>query len=603
MEKGNIPRQEIENEVIRLRKELEILKSEKANYDSRPEQLDHPETSKGNIVFEDLFDLEAIQQIQDEFSSATGVASIITYPDGRPITRPSNFTRFCNEIVRQTEKGCRNCYKSDAELGAVNRGGPIIRQCLSGGLWDSGTSIVVEGNHIANWLVGQVRNDTQSEEKIRKYARLIEADEEEMISAFREVPAMSQERFIQVARLLYSLAKQFSVLASHNLQQAKFIRDHSLIEAALKAEQLFTEKILDSLPGIFYLYSYPELKLIRWNKNHENLLGYKEGEIEGRFIYEWFPESDKRAVEKAVVQAMIDGVNVIESTLLSRSGNFVPFLLTGVRFENNGEKFLMGIGIDITNKKKADDELIRARNKAEESDKLKSAFLANMSHEIRTPMNGILGFANLLKQPDLSEETQQKFIKIIEKSGERMLNIINDLIDISKIESGQMEVTLSETNLHETLDFLYSFFKTDAGKKGIDLSFYSPLKQDEATIITDSGKLYAILTNLIKNAIKFTLKGTVDFGYEIKGEFIEFYVKDTGIGIPKDKQRKVLERFIQADFKLSSGYEGAGLGLSISRAYIEMLGGKLTLESEPGVGSQFYFTIPRSNTSRLNLPA
>ncbi|MGF1586621.1 MAG: PocR ligand-binding domain-containing protein [Bacteroidales bacterium] len=598
MLKGNKTKRELENEVSRLQKELEILKSENEISNTRLEILDQPATLQEGIVFEDLFDIKVIQQIQDEFSSATGVASIITYPDGRPITRPSNFTRFCNEIVRKTEKGCHNCYKSDAELGAVNEGGPIIRQCLSGGLWDSGTSISVEGHHIANWLVGQVRNETQSEDKIREYARIIEADEEDMITAFREVPAMSQDRFNQVARLLYSLAKHFSVLASHNLQQARFIKDHSIIEAALKTEQLFTEKILDSLPGIFYLYSYPELRLVRWNKNHEKLLGYEEGEIEGRFILEWFLESDRPEVEKAVEHVMITGANVIESSLLSKNGQYVPYLMTGVRFENKGKKFLMGIGIDITNKKKADEELLRAKDKAEESDKLKSAFLANMSHEIRTPMNGILGFAQLLKEPELSSETQQEFIEIIEKSGSRMLDIINDLIDISKIEAGQMEVTLSETNLYETLDFLYSFFKADASKKGIDLSFYSPLNQNEAAIITDSGKLYAILTNLIKNAIKFTNKGNVNFGYEMMREFAEFYVADSGIGIPEDKQKTVLERFVQADIKLSSGYEGAGLGLSISRAYIEMLGGKLRLESEPGVGSKFYFTIPVSNASQ-----
>lgn len=597
MAKGNKTKRELENEVSRLQKELYILKSENEISNTRLEILDQPATLQGDIVFEDLFELKAIQQIQDEFSSATGVASIITYPDGRPITRPSNFTRFCNEVVRQTEKGHHNCCKSDAELGAINERGPIIRQCLSGGLWSSGTSIVVEGHHIANWLVGQVRNETQSEERIREYARIIEADEEEMITAFREVPAMSQDRFNQVARLSYSLAKQFSVLASHNMQQARFIKDHSIIEAALKTEQLFTEKILDSLPGIFYLYSYPELKLIRWNKNHEKLLGYEEGEIAGRFIWEWFLEPDRPEVEKAIEQVMKTGASVIESSLLSKSGQYVPYLTTGVRFENKGKKFLIGIGIDITNKRKADEELIRAKNKAEESDKLKSAFLANMSHEIRTPMNGILGFAQLLKEPELSTKTQQEFIEIIEKSGSRMLNIINDLIDISKIEAGQMEVTLSKTNLYETLDFLISFFKADASKKSIDLSFYSPLKHDEAIIITDSGKLYAILINLIKNAIKFTFKGNVNFGYEIKGEFIEFYVKDSGIGIPKEKQKTVLERFIQADTKLSSGYEGAGLGLSISRAYIEMLGGKLRLESEPGTGSQFYFTIPKDNTA------
>ncbi len=247
---------------------------------------------------------------------------------------------------------------------------------------------------------------------------------------------------------------------------------------------------------------------------------------------------------------------------------------------------------NVTSRIKAEEELIVQKERAEESDRLKSAFLANMSHEIRTPMNGILGFAELLKNPQLSGDEQQVFISVIEKSGERMLNIINDLINISKVESGQMEVSMLETNINEQLDFLYNFFKLEALQKGIELIQKSPLPSNKAIIYTDREKLYAILTNLIKNAIKFTKDGFVEFGYVLKENMLEFYVKDSGIGISKEKQNSVFERFIQADVSLSRGYEGAGLGLSISKAYVELLGGSIWLESEEGNGSKFYFTFP-----------
>ena len=245
-------------------------------------------------------------------------------------------------------------------------------------------------------------------------------------------------------------------------------------------------------------------------------------------------------------------------------------------------------------------ELIIAKEHAEESDRLKSSFLANMSHEIRTPMNGILGFTDLLKEPDLTSEEKERYIEIIDKSGVRMLNIINDLIDISKIEAGQMEVFISETNISEQCKYLYTFFKPEVEAKGMQFYLKNSLSEKEVIINTDKEKLYAILTNLIKNAIKYSKKGYIEFGYERKDKYLEFFIKDTGIGIVKEKQKAVFERFIQADLTLSKKFEGAGLGLSITKAYVEMLGGKIWVESEEGKGSQFYFTIPYNPPDVLN---
>jgi len=252
----------------------------------------------------------------------------------------------------------------------------------------------------------------------------------------------------------------------------------------------------------------------------------------------------------------------------------------------------VGIASDITEKKQTLHELIQAKERAEESDRLKSAFLANMSHEIRTPMNGILGFTSLLNEPDLSSKEQQRYIKIIEKSGERMLNIINDIVDISKIEAGLMNVNSKKTDINEKIEFIYTFFKPQVEEKGMQLRFKNTLSAKDATIITDNEKVYSILTNLVKNAIKYSKSGTIEFGYIKRDETLEFYVKDTGIGISKDRQAAIFERFIQADIADIMARQGAGLGLSISKAYVEMLGGKIWVESEEGIGSTFYFTLP-----------
>jgi PAS domain S-box-containing protein len=267
--------------------------------------------------------------------------------------------------------------------------------------------------------------------------------------------------------------------------------------------------------------------------------------------------------------------------------------VSGIKDENNKVVKAIGIVIDITERKKAIEELIIEKEHAEQSDRLKSAFLANMSHEIRTPMNGILGFTELLKDPKLGEAEQKQYIEIIERSGDRMLNIINDLINISKVESGQMEISIGETNINSQLDYLYTFFKPEATKKGLHLEVKNQLNLKDSIIKTDREKIYAILTNLVKNAIKFTNAGSIEFGYIVKGKFMEFYIKDTGKGIPKNKKELVFERFRQAHESNAVGNnEGSGLGLTISKAYVEMLGGKIWLESEEGKGSTFYFTIP-----------
>jgi signal transduction histidine kinase/CheY-like chemotaxis protein len=248
--------------------------------------------------------------------------------------------------------------------------------------------------------------------------------------------------------------------------------------------------------------------------------------------------------------------------------------------------------LDITLLKITEFELIKAKAKAEENDLLKSAFLANMSHEIRTPLNGILGFADLLKLPMLKDEKREKYIDIIEKSGRHLLTLINDIISISKVESGQMEIFISETNINDQIDYVYTFFKPEVEKKGVRLFYKNGLPNEEAAVHTDPDKIVAVLINLVKNAIKFTEEGSIEFGYVKKGAFLEFFVKDTGHGIRNEQKEIIFERFRKINTKPMRNFEGAGLGLSISKAYVELLGGQIWVESEFETGSVFYFTIP-----------
>ncbi len=310
-----------------------------------------------------------------------------------------------------------------------------------------------------------------------------------------------------------------------------------------------------------------------------------------RFVH---PE-DRSKVEDAFALSFNNhSINTIEHRILTPQGKikFVEEYWQIISDDTEKPIRAMGSCQDVTARKLAEQELVKAKEHAEESDRLKSAFLANMSHEIRTPMNGILGFAELLKEPDLTGEDQKKYICIIEKSGIRMLNIINDIISISKVESGQMTVSVAETNINEQLEFIYNFFRPEVEQKGLRIFLRNKLSVNEAIVNTDREKVYAILTNLTKNAIKFTDHGSIELGCVKKGSSLEFSVKDTGMGIPENKKSSIFERFIQGSELPTRNYEGAGLGLSISKAYAEILGGKIWVESAEGSGSVFYFTIP-----------
>ena len=369
--------------------------------------------------------------------------------------------------------------------------------------------------------------------------------------------------------------------------------------ALQESEERFRLLFENSMDAV--LLTIPDGTILKANAVACRIFGKSEEEIKRGGRNGIIDISDPR-MEIALKEREEKGAFTGELRGLRQDGTTFPIEVSSALFQDSkGITKSSMIIKDITERKKFEEEIIKAKLKAEESDRLKSAFLANMSHEIRTPMNGILGFAELLKEPKLTGEEQQEYISIIQKSGERMLGIINDIISISKVEAGQMQVFISETNVNEILDYIYTFFKPEAEQKGLAFSYSNQLTKKEAVIETDKEKVFAVLTNLVKNAFKFTRKGeSVAFGYEVKGDFYEFFVKDTGIGIPKEQIGIIFERFRQVNDSFSRKFEGAGLGLSISKAYVEMLGGKIRVESQYKVGSVFYFTIPRCCKEKIN---
>ena len=258
----------------------------------------------------------------------------------------------------------------------------------------------------------------------------------------------------------------------------------------------------------------------------------------------------------------------------------------------NGIKHFQVINQDITVQKKLTKDLIAAKEKAEESDRLKTAFLHNISHEIRTPMNAIIGFSGFLDNPKLLPEKRKHFTDIIIQNSNQLLSIINDIVNIATIESGQEKIHESEIDVNSILKLLKEQFLPKARNQNVCLELGELLPDSEVKIISDETKFVQILTNLIGNALKFTKQGNVNFGYNLKNNELEFFVEDTGIGIPPDMHNEIFKRFRQVESTIARQFGGSGLGLSISKAYIELMGGKMWLTSELEKGSVFYFTIP-----------
>jgi len=246
-------------------------------------------------------------------------------------------------------------------------------------------------------------------------------------------------------------------------------------------------------------------------------------------------------------------------------------------------------------------ELTIAKTKAEESNRLKSMFLANMSHEIRTPMNAIMGFAEVLQEPGLSKDKQKRFVQIINSSCSQLLSVISDILDISKIEAGHITMDSELIDINNIIKELFISYKKSVELKNIRLKCLREFPKELIQVRTDANRVKQVLCNLLDNALKFTKEGVIDFGYKIKGDFIEFYVKDTGIGIAPENLELIFERFRQVDATDNHIHGGNGLGLSISKALIEKLGGTITVKSKLGIGSTILFTIPYLKESDIKL--
>lgn len=367
------------------------------------------------------------------------------------------------------------------------------------------------------------------------------------------------------------------------------VTEQKIAEDRLKENENNFRKLYESVAGGVVVVG--DDYIIRdVNERACEITGYNKQELIGQLCDKICPKG-KSSKECPVWAEKRQGFKGMDTKIKCKDGFCTPIIKDAKRLTLDGQDCIFENFHDISTQKRVEKELLIAKEKAEESNRLKSAFLANVSHEIRTPMNGILGFADLLRDSDLSVESQKDYIEVIERNGRRMLSIINDLISISRIEAGQVELCFENININSTLTEQLSFFKLEAESKGLEL-VYNEIEDKTLELNTDSVRLNQVLCNLLNNAIKYTKSGKVEFGCCVENGFCRFYVNDTGMGIEENLHEKVFDRFRQGELSRTKKFQGVGLGLSISKAYVEKLGGSIWVDSIPGKGSTFYFSIP-----------
>jgi PAS domain S-box-containing protein len=384
------------------------------------------------------------------------------------------------------------------------------------------------------------------------------------------------------------------------------ISERMKAQETIDHERRMLRTLIDNLPDPIYVQDKECRKVIANKADVENIGCTSEAEVVGKTDIELFPGRIGERGYADDKKVIVTGKPVydLEEEFINAKGLKRWLLTTKIPLQDKDGNItgLVGIGHDITERKVIVEELIRAKEKAEESDKLKTAFLHNISHEIRTPMNAIVGFSALLGEPDIDDNTQKSYIEVILQSSNHLLSIITDIVDISNIEANLIKTYKNEISVNTTLKSICNQFMPKASEKKINLICENGLSDSDALILTDKTKLNQVLSNLISNALKFTEKGQIKVCYTLKDKFLEFCVSDSGIGISEEHHAKIFNRFYQVQYDMERLYEGTGLGLAISKAYVELLGGKIWLSSEPGKGTSFFFTIPYEKQVSISSP-
>ena len=585
--------------------EITELKRIERLQEKRIDALTSPLDGSGGVSFEELFHLDDIQRLQDDFANATGVASIITRTDGTPITRSSNFCRLCNDIIRKTEKGLANCYKSDARLGSYNTEGPIIQPCMSGGLWDAGAGISVGGRHIANWLIGQVRSDTQTEDKMREYAREIQTDEEAFIKAFREVPAMSREQFGQVSQALFTLANQLSNTAYQNVQQARFITERKRAEELLReSEERYKNFFDNALIGLFRI-RISDGTFIEINSKAAEQQGLPIEEIVGKVRAIDLYRTPRQWRELASKLRKDGEAHGFEADLTLHDGRDVTFSISVKAYPD--KDYLEGAVIDITERKRMEKEKARIEDQYRQAQKVEAIgrLAGGVAHDLNNLLVPILGYGEMLMEDFSPKDARRESVSQIVSAGFKARDLVRQLLAFGRKQSLE----------YKTLDLnkiIRGFKKLVRRTIREDILIEIILSPGIRTVQADIGNIEQVIMNLAVNAQdampeggRLTLEtamAELDEEYAASrpgvkpGLYVMLAVSDTGCGMNAETRSLIFEPFFS-----TKGEQGTGMGLATIYGIVKQHGGNIWVYSEPGKGTTFKIYLPVSEDAHIEV--
>lgn len=565
--------------------------------------------SDGGYKFEDYFNIEAIQEIQDAFAEAANVASIITDVEGRPITKPSRFCSLCNDVIRKTPKGMENCMRSDASFGTDNPLKPIIRPCLSSGLWDGGTSIYVGDQHIANWIIGQVRTSRQQDKKTIAYAREIGADEAEYLKAYSQVPYMPREQFFRVCRALCLIANQISTLAQQNHLQAQAICRRHQAELALKeSEERFRQLSEATFEAIFI---HREGVILEVNKAGRTLFGYSQKELLGLRIENLAALEYRESMRENTRNS---APTRFEAKLACRDGRILICEVQERDMIFQGDEVRVCAVRDITERIESEQEAKEKEQQLIQADKMVSLgiLVSGMAHEINNPNSFMTLNLPLLSDiwKDISPILEcyyhdngdflaggleyselRSFLPALlgrmQEGTSRIKGIVNSLKNYSRLQPDELMWETDVNNIvKNSLSLLGNLITSKTNRFELNLA------PDLPPVWGNSQRLSQVLINLIVNsceALTDREQGIFVTSRHIpKENVVEVVVKDEGPGIPKELLSKITDPF----FTTKRNCGGTGLGLSVSSAIIQEHSGKLVFSSEQEMGTVARVVIP-----------
>jgi PAS domain S-box-containing protein len=366
-------------------------------------------------------------------------------------------------------------------------------------------------------------------------------------------------------------------------------------EDALLKEQYLMEALMNNIPDHLYFKDL-DSKFMRISKsNNESFRISNSSEAIGKSDFDFFTEEHARAAfrdEQEIIRTGLPLFKEEKETWADRPDTWAASTKLPLRDKDGKIIGTFGISRDITERKRFEEELLRAKELAEASDRLKNAFIRHIGHEIKTPLQGILGYGPMLADLSHSKEDREEFLRMVNESSDRLVTTVTKLMDISLIVSGTQEVKISSVAPRKLLQDIHQKLNPHCQEKKLSLIIAGNEINDQFSINTDREILFKVLFHLVDNAIKFTRQGTVTMGYRQTQEMLEFFVRDTGIGIDEETQKRIYEPFMQKEFELNRSHEGNGLGLSIAKGFVELLGGRIWVDSVKNAGSTFTFTIP-----------